>query len=86
MQIKAAIKYHLTFITKNSECPLLKNLQVIAARKDVKGKKETSYTVSGNVNWCNQYGKQYIGSLKSQSYYMIQQPHSMACNQKIQNL
>ena len=64
MQIIASIKYHLTY--HQSECPLLKNLQVIAARKDVKGeKKETSYTVGGNVNGCNQYGKQYTGSLKN---------------------
>ena len=44
----------------------LKNLQITTARKDVKGKKkETSYTVGGNVNGCNQYGKQYTGSLKN---------------------
>ena len=25
-------------------------------------KREPSYTISGNVDWCNQYGKQYGGS------------------------
>ena len=28
------------------------------------GKKETLYTVGGNVNWCSHYGEQYGGSLK----------------------
>ena len=28
------------------------------------GEREPSYTVGGNVNWCNHYGKQYGGSLK----------------------
>ena len=28
-------------------------------------KMEHSYTVSGNVNWCNHYGKQYGDSLKN---------------------
>ena len=27
-------------------------------------KKELSYTVGGNVNWCSHYGEQYEGSLK----------------------
>ena len=28
-------------------------------------KRETSYTVGGNVNWCSHYGKQYGGSSKN---------------------
>ena len=28
-------------------------------------KKEHSYTVSRNVNWCKHYGKQYGGSLRN---------------------
>ena len=28
-------------------------------------KKESSYTVGGNVDWCSHYGEQYGGSLKS---------------------
>ena len=28
-------------------------------------KKEPSYTVGGNVNWCSHYGEQYGGSLKN---------------------
>ena len=27
-------------------------------------KRESSYTMGGNVNWCSYYGKQYRGSLK----------------------
>ena len=27
-------------------------------------KREPSYTVGGNVNWCSHYGEQYAGSLK----------------------
>ena len=27
-------------------------------------KREPSYTISGNINWYSQYGKQYRGSLK----------------------
>ena len=35
-------------------------------------KKEPLYTISGNVNWCSHYGKQYGGSSKNlkYSYYM----------------
>ena len=28
-------------------------------------KRELSYIVDGNVNWCSHYGEQYGGSLKS---------------------
>ena len=28
-------------------------------------KKESFYTVGGNVNWCSYYGEQYGGSLKN---------------------
>lgn len=27
-------------------------------------KREPSYPVAGNINWCNHYGEQYAGSLK----------------------
>ena len=46
-----------------SEWPSLKSLQIINAGEGVK-KKEPSYTVGGNVNWCSSYGKQHGGSLK----------------------
>ena len=28
-------------------------------------KRESLYTVDGNVNWCSHYGKYYSGSLKN---------------------
>ena len=41
-----------------------KNLQTINAGEGTE-KKEPSYTVGGNVNWCGHYGKQYGVSLKN---------------------
>ena len=38
-----------------------KNLQIKSAGEGV-GKREPSYTVGGNVNWYNHYGKQYEGA------------------------
>ena len=41
-------------------------------------KREPFYTVGGNVNWYNHYGKQYGGSSENQiqNYHMIQKSHS----------
>ena len=47
-----------------SEWSSSKSLQTINAGEDVE-KKESSYTVGGNVNWYNHYGEQYGGSLKN---------------------
>ena len=54
-----------------------KNLQITNVREDVK-KREPSYTVRGDINWCSYYGKQYGGSSKNKkkSYHMIQQFYS----------
>ena len=41
-----------------------KSLQMINAGEGVE-KREPSYTVGGNVHWCNQYGKQYGDSSKN---------------------
>ena len=30
-------------------------------------KREPLYTVDGNVNWCNHYGKQYGGTFKNKN-------------------
>ena len=43
--------------------------------------REPSYTVTGNVNWCSNYGEEYRGSLKNYKGF----PHSSvgkqsACN------
>ena len=43
-------------------------------------KREFSYTVGGNVNWCSHYGEQYEGFSKKQklSCHIIQLPHTWA--------
>ena len=48
MRIKTAMRYHLTPI----RMAFIKNLN------NTRWKKKLSYTVSGNVNWCNHYGEQ----------------------------
>ena len=47
-------------------------------------KREFSYAVGGNVNWCSHYGEQCGGSLKNlkQSCHVIQQSHWMKLIQK----
>ena len=40
------------------------NLQIKNAREGVK-KRDPSYTVGRNVNWCNHYRKQYEGFSKN---------------------
>ena len=52
MLIKATMRYH--FIT---EWLSLISLHITSAREAV-AKREPSYTVGGNVNWCRHYGKQ----------------------------
>ena len=47
MLIKTTMRHHLT----QSECPSSKSLQTINAGDSVE-KREPSYTVGGNVNWC----------------------------------
>ena len=47
-----------------SNWPSLKSLQIINVGEGVE-KRETSYTVGGNVNWCSHYGEQYGGSSKN---------------------
>ena len=61
MQIKATVRYHLTPVRMAN---IKKILQIVNAGKDV-GKREPSYTVGWNVNWCSYYGKQYEVSLKN---------------------
>ena len=60
MQIKTTMRYHLNW----SEWRSLISPQKINAGEGVE-KREPSYTVGGNVNWCSHYGKQYGGSLKN---------------------
>ena len=55
MQIKTTMRYY------QSEWPSLTSQQTTNAREDV-GKREPFFTVSGNVNLYNHYGKQYGGT------------------------
>ena len=59
MQIKTinTTRYYLTLV----RWPSLKSLQITNAGEGVE-KRESSYTVGGNANWCSHYGKQYGGS------------------------
>ena len=47
-----------------SQWPSLKSLQILNIGEDVE-KREPSYTVDGNVNWCSHYKNQYGGSSKN---------------------
>ena len=57
MPIKAIVK----FTSYQSEWPPLKSLLMRNAGETVE-KREASYTVDGNVNWCGHYGEQHGGS------------------------
>ena len=70
-KIKIAVRYHLTpvkmtifYKRRNNKC--WRELE----------KREYLYTVGGNVNWYNHYGKQYGSSSNKIDYYMVQQSYS----------
>ena len=58
MQIKITVMFHPTPV----RMAIIKNSTIINAGEGVE-KRESSYTVGGNVNWCSHYGEQYGGSL-----------------------
>ena len=62
MQIKNTVRYHLIFV----RMAIIKK-STNSAGDDVE-KKEHSYTVGGNVNWCSYYGEQYGNSVKTIPY------------------
>ena len=60
MQVKTTTRYHLTPV----------RMGIIKKTTDSKSwsgveNKEPSYTIGGNVNWYNHYGKQYEVSSKN---------------------
>ena len=55
------IKTYKRYTSHQSERASLKSLQITNTREDVE-KREPSYTVTKNVNWCCHYAKQYGGS------------------------
>ena len=61
MQMKTVMRYHLTRV----RMAIIKKPTNNKFGKDVE-KRELSYPVGGNVNWCSHYGEQYGGSSKTQ--------------------
>jgi hypothetical protein len=58
-QIKITLKFHLTPVS----LAMIKEETKTNAGENVR-RKESSYTVGGNVNWCNHYRNQYGGFSK----------------------
>ena len=59
MQIRSPMRYHLTPV----KMVIIKK-STMDAGEGVE-RRETSFTVGGNVNWYSPYGEQYGGSLRS---------------------
>ena len=59
MQIKTTMRYHLSQV----RMAIIKSTITNAGEGMVK--RECSYTLGGNVNWYNYYGKQYGGTLEN---------------------
>ena len=54
---KTKLEWNITL--HQTEWPSSKNSQTVNAGEGVQ-RRETSYTVGGNVNWCSHYGEQYV--------------------------
>ena len=59
MQIKTTMRHHLIPVGKIT----IKKKKDKCVDEDVEHR-NSLYTVSGNVKWCNHYGKQYGGASK----------------------
>ena len=68
-EIKTTMRYYYLIPVRMAIIKMPTNINV----GDGMEKKESSYTVGGNVNWYNYYGEQYGGSLRKlkQNYHMI---------------
>ena len=71
---KCKLKLQCSITKQQSECSLSKIPQIMNARKDAK-KRQSFYTVSGNVNWCSQYEKQYGSSFKKKLKIELHSPY-----------
>ena len=60
MQIKAIMRYHLTSV----RMAIIKVYTITNVGEDVE-KREPSYIVGENLNWCSHCGKQYEGVSKN---------------------
>ena len=60
MLMKTAMRCRLT-----GENSIIKTLQIMNAGEVVEGREPSTYTVGGNLNWCNPYEKQYKYSLQN---------------------
>ena len=69
MHINTTMWYH--FIS--ARMAIIKSLQTINAGEGMV-KRESYYTVSGNVNWCYHCGKQYGGSSKQLKLELLFDP------------
>ena len=61
MQIKTIIRYHLTPVR-------VANINKLTTKKNAiqdVNKRESSFTVGGNINWYNHYEKEYGGNSES---------------------
>ena len=62
---------HSELLPHTSQNDYHQSLQITNAGKNAE-KREPSYTVIGNVNWCSHYGNEYGGSSKK---LKIELPH-----------
>ena len=63
MQMKTTVRYHLIPV-RWPEWLSSKRHEITSIDKDVE-ERESLYTVDGNLNWCNHYGKLYGGPSKN---------------------
>ena len=63
MQIKTSMRYHLASV-RMAIIKKKNKTEIISIGENVE-KREPSYAVGENVNWCNHYGKQYGDSSKN---------------------